>query len=122
MALKQIEDKSAEWKDRRKYENEKRRIWKDGCVWRAGPSCVVGQDVEGGEGPPDKPTSSTWVPLTLYICRASAQSQPVSTASPYGGFTFCFVHFIHWKQGFTAGLSFASHSGAGELQQEPLFG
>lgn len=72
MALKHIEDKSAETKDRRKYENEKRRISKDGCVWWAGPSCVVGQGVEGGEGLPDKPTGSTWVPLTLYICRASA--------------------------------------------------
>lgn len=67
---------------------------KDGCVWQTGLSRVVGQDMERGEGRPDETTGSTWVPLAVYICRrASAQSQPVSTASPYGGFTFCCASF-----------------------------
>lgn len=68
---------------------------KDGCVWQAGPSWVVGQEAERGEGRPDETTSSTWVSLTLYICpRPSAQSQPIPTALPYGGFIFCCTGFL----------------------------
>lgn len=38
---------------------KEKKVLKDGCVWQAGPSWVVGQEAERGEGRPDETTSST---------------------------------------------------------------
>ena len=38
---------------------KEKSLVKDGCVWQAGPSWVVGQEAKRGEGQPDETTCST---------------------------------------------------------------
>lgn len=85
----------------RQWEERKKSPQEDGCVWQAGPSRVFGQEAERGEGRPDETTSSTWVPLTVYICPLpSAQSQPIPPASPYGGLIVVVHRFSFYENSF----------------------
>lgn len=90
---------------REKHGNKEKVHWKmDVCDKQSWVGLLVRRRRES-EGAPDETTSSTWVPLTLHICpRLCVQSQPLPSASPYGGFIFCCMAFILWKLSYWSAI------------------
>ncbi len=104
------------WKWWRERKREEKSPLKDGCVWQAGLSWVVGQEVERDEGQPDETMSSTWVPLTLYIC-------PRPSAAPHHMVTSSFAAWALFNENrlLLPSSPFYFFSGAGEPRQKPPF-